>query len=126
MIIMNDCTQTLTHYKIAVVLFVLIIIFVLEILVLVSSGLHHSNNKTSEKWDDWLSTFIVTSSIHGIHYHAIQKDNDSNYSTLLSCWNVIFRSRNRKQRVANSAIGVENKNKASIFWPLIRLFVKEK
>ena len=95
-------------------------------LVLISSGFHHSNIKIFEKWDDWISTLIVVYSIHGTRHHAIQKDTDSNYSTILSCWDVIFRSRNRKQRKANSAIGVENKNDVGIFGLLIRPFIKEK
>ena len=59
-------------------------------LVLISSGFNHSNIKISEKWDDWISTLIVTPSIHGTHHHAIQRDTDSNYSTILSCWDVIL------------------------------------
>jgi len=39
---------------------------------------------------------------------------------------VIFRSRNRKRRKANSAIGVENKNDSDVFGLLIRPFIKEK
>ena len=97
-----------------------------EMLVLISSGFHHSNIQISEKWDDWTSTLIVVPSIHGTHHHAIQKDTDSNYSTILSCWDVIFRSRNRKRRTANSAIGVENKSDAGVFGLLIRPFIKEK
>ena len=95
-------------------------------LVLISSGFHHSNIRISEKWDDWFSILIVTPSIHGTHHHAIQKDTDSNYSTILSCWDVIFRSRNRKRRTANSAIGVENKNGTGVSGLLIRPFIKEK
>ena len=101
-------------------------IVIFEMLVLISSGFHHSNIKISEKWDDWFSILIVTPSIHGTHHHAIQKDTDSNYSTILSCWDVIFRSRNRKRRKANSAIGVENKNDSGVFGLLIRPFIKEK
>lgn len=101
-------------------------IVIFEMLVLISSGFHHSNIKISEKWDDWISTLIVTPSIHGTHHHAIQKDTDSNYSTILSCWDVIFRPRNRKRRTANSAIGVENKSDAGVFGLLIRPFIKEK
>ena len=39
---------------------------------------------------------------------------------------MIFRSRNRKRRTANSGIGVENKNDAGVFGPLIRPSIKEK
>ena len=95
-------------------------------LVLISSGFHLSNLKIPEKWDDWFSILIVTPSIRGTHHHAIQKDTDSKYSTILSCWDVIFRSRNRKRRKANSAIGVENKNDSGVFGLLIRPFIKEK
>ena len=98
-------------------------IVVFEMLVLISSGFHRSNIKISEKWDDWISTLIVTPPIYGTHHHAIQ---NSNYSTILSCWDVIFRSRNHKRRTANTAIGFENKSDAGVFGLLIRPFIKEK
>ena len=95
-------------------------------LVLISSGFHHSNSKISENGMTGSLLLSLHLSIHGTHHNAIQKDTDSNYSTILSCWDVIFRSRNRKRRTANSAIGVENKNDAGVFGPLIRPFIKEK
>ena len=95
-------------------------------LVLISSGFHNSKIKIFEKWDDWISTLIVVSSVHGTHHRAIQKDTESNYSTILSCWDVIFRSRNHKRRTANTAIGFENKSDAGVFGLLIRPFIKEK
>tara|TARA_Y100001935_G_scaffold250312_1_gene250228 strand:+ start:28 stop:186 length:159 start_codon:yes stop_codon:yes gene_type:complete len=52
MVIMYDFTQTLIHYKIAIVLLVLIIIFVLGIVVLIKSGCHHSKIEISLKWED--------------------------------------------------------------------------
>ena len=45
----------------------------------------------------------------------LKKNTEHNYSTILSFWDVIFKSRNRKQRTANSVIGVENKNDVGIF-----------
>jgi len=55
----------------------------------------------------------------------LKKNTEHNYSTILSFWDVIFKSRNRKQRTAKSAIGVENKNNVGIFGLLIRPFVKK-
>ncbi len=98
---------------------------IFEILVWISFGFQHSNIKISEKWDVWISTLIVTPSIHGTHHRATQKNTEHNYSTILSFWDVIFKSRNRKQRTANSTIGVENKNNVGIFGLLIRPFVKK-
>ena len=48
------------------------------------------NIKIFEKWDVWISTLIFTPSIQGMHHHATQKDTEHNYSTILSCWDVIF------------------------------------
>ena len=94
-------------------------------LVLIASGFHHSNIKISEKWDSWISTLIVTPSIHGTHHHAIQKDTDSNYSTILSCWDRIFKSNNYRERAPKAPIGVENETDTNFVRLLTRPFLKK-
>ena len=95
-------------------------------LILISSGFQHFNTKISEKWDDWISTLIVVSSIHGTHHHAIQKDTDSNYSTILSCWDVILGLETTNDERPIRLLGLKIKNDAGVFGLLIRPFIKEK
>ena len=55
-----------------------------EILVLFSSAFHHSNIRIPEFLDKIVSKRFITSSIHGIHHHAIDRDTNSNYSTIFN------------------------------------------
>ena len=98
---------------------------IFEILVLLSSGFHHSNIEIPKNWDAYISLFIVTPSIHGSHHHAKQKDTDSNYSTILSCWDWVFRSNNYQKRAAKFPIGVENEADTRFVRLLIRPFLKK-
>ena len=54
-----------------------------------------------------MSFVVVTPSIHWVHHHAIRADTDSNYSTLLSVWDLLFASRSATQRSPDMPIGVE-------------------
>ena len=100
-------------------------IVIFEILVLMSSGFHHSNIKIPKNWDTYISLFIVTPSIHGSHHHANQKDTDSNYSTILSCWDRIFKSNNYRERGPEAPIGVENETDTNFVRLLTRPFLKK-
>jgi sterol desaturase/sphingolipid hydroxylase (fatty acid hydroxylase superfamily) len=50
---------------------------------------------------------IITPSIHWVHHHALRADTDSNYGTIFSFWDRLFRSRSRTERWARMPIGVE-------------------
>ena len=100
-------------------------IVIFEILVLLASGFHHSNIEIPRNWDVYISLFIVTPSIHGSHHHAKQKDTDSNYSTILSCWDWVFRSNNYRKRAAKFPIGVEHEADTVFVRLLIRPFLKK-
>jgi len=82
-------------------------VVVFEILVLLASIFHHSSVKLPEGFERILSKVIVTPSIHWVHHHAIRQDTDSNYATILSIWDPIFRSRSKTLRTADLEIGVE-------------------
>jgi sterol desaturase/sphingolipid hydroxylase (fatty acid hydroxylase superfamily) len=49
----------------------------------------------------------VTPSIHWVHHHRLRADTDSNYATILSLWDPLFRSRSRHARLPDMPIGVE-------------------
>jgi sterol desaturase/sphingolipid hydroxylase (fatty acid hydroxylase superfamily) len=50
---------------------------------------------------------IITPSIHWVHHHAVRADTDSNYGTIFSFWDPLFRSKSRTRRWATMPIGVE-------------------
>ena len=93
-----------------------------EILVLFSSAFHHSNIRIPEFLDKIVSKFFVTPSIHGIHHHAIDRDTNSNYSTILSVWDRIFTTRNLLKLTAVNTIGIEGEKDQSLIQLLIRPF----
>lgn len=78
-----------------------------EGLVLASAIFHHSDARLPAGAERALSRLIVTPSIHWVHHHAKQADTDSNYGTVFSFWDPLFRSRSRTARTAGMPIGVE-------------------
>lgn len=53
---------------------------------------HHSNLKISERLDFFLRNFLVTPRMHRIHHSVIKSETNSNYSSLLPYWDIIFHS----------------------------------
>ena len=53
---------------------------------------HHSNLKVSERWDLFFRRFIVTPRMHRIHHSVIKSETNSNYSSILSYWDKLFKS----------------------------------
>ncbi len=53
---------------------------------------HHSNIRVPESLDRWLRLLIVTPWMHWVHHSDWQPETDSNYSSILSVWDRIFRS----------------------------------
>ncbi|WP_420402877.1 sterol desaturase family protein [Nisaea sp.] len=100
-------------------------VIVFEVLVLLSAIYHHSNLKLPARLEAALSRVIVTPSIHWIHHHALRRDTDSNYATIFSWWDLVFRSRSRTQRTAEMRIGVENRHDEEAL-PLIALPFRER
>jgi len=53
---------------------------------------HHSNLKISERRDLFFRRFIVTPLMHRIHHSVIKSETNSNYSSVLTYWDRLFRS----------------------------------
>ncbi len=53
---------------------------------------HHSNLKISERWDLFIRRFIVTPRMHRIHHSVIKSETNSNYSSILPYWDLLFKS----------------------------------
>ena len=78
-----------------------------EGLVLTAAIFHHSDARLPPAIERALSRVIVTPSIHWVHHHARRVDTDSNYGTVFSFWDPLFRSRSRTSRTPGMPIGVE-------------------
>jgi sterol desaturase/sphingolipid hydroxylase (fatty acid hydroxylase superfamily) len=82
-------------------------VLVFEIVVLVCSLFHHSNAKLPAGLEQALSVLIVTPGWHWMHHHAVRRDTDSNYATLLPLWDRLFGSANARARDPDMPIGLE-------------------
>lgn len=82
-------------------------VLVFEALVLMASIFHHSNLRLPARLETALARILVTPSIHWVHHHAVRRDTDSNYATILSLWDRLFGSRNPEMRRLDMEIGLE-------------------
>ncbi len=89
-------------------------VFAFEALVLIAALFHHSNLRLPGKFEAALSRAIITPSIHWVHHHAVRSDTDSNYGTIFSFWDSLFRSRSTTPRTAGMAIGVQDRREQSL------------
>ncbi len=78
-----------------------------EALVLATALFHHSDARLPPSLERPLGRLIVTPAIHWVHHHARRSDTDSNYGTVFSFWDPLFRSRSRTARSPGMPIGVE-------------------
>ena len=97
-------------------------VVIFETCVLISTIFHHSNIRLPRAVERGLSWVIITPGLHWIHHHALRRDTDSNYGTILTCWDRIFGSHNRAQRSPTMPIGVEGLTEKSMRDLLLRPF----
>jgi sterol desaturase/sphingolipid hydroxylase (fatty acid hydroxylase superfamily) len=100
--------------------FVSIVLF--ESLLLCATIFHHSNLRLPAGIERALSLVIITPGIHWVHHHAVRADTDSNYGTLFSFWDRIFRTRSPTRRTPTMAIGVEDEDDRALPALLARPF----
>jgi sterol desaturase/sphingolipid hydroxylase (fatty acid hydroxylase superfamily) len=101
-------------------------VLVFESLVLVATIFHHSNLRLPPRFERWLALAVVTPSIHWVHHHRCQSDTDSNYATVLSLWDPLFRSRSPRRRTPDLEIGVEGRDELPIASLLVAPFVTQR
>ena len=81
---------------------------------------HHSDIRLATRVETVLDKFIVTPGIHWLHHHALREDTNSNYAVILSGWDRIFGSGNR--RYPDMVIGVAGELERSLFELLLSPF----
>jgi sterol desaturase/sphingolipid hydroxylase (fatty acid hydroxylase superfamily) len=100
-------------------------VVIFESLIVVTALFQHSNIKLPAGVEKLLSYFLVTPSIHWVHHHALRRDIDSNYATMLSVWDLVFGSRSPNPREVDMVIGVEGRHDLSLVWLVLRPFWRE-
>ena len=83
---------------------------------------HHSNLKLPEKLERYIAKIIVTPSLHWVHHHAIRQDTDSNYGTVFSFWDRLFKSRSKTERFEGMPIGTQGLKDKEFVKLLVRPF----
>jgi len=60
-----------------------------QLMLIVSITFHHSNLRLPEHLEKALTRFIVTPRMHGIHHSDYRSETDSNWSSVLSWWDIL-------------------------------------
>lgn len=97
-------------------------VLIFEVLVLVSAIFHHSNIALPPRLERALARVVVTPSIHWVHHHAVRRDTDSNYATILSLWDPLFATRSKTRRHPQMPIGVAGGRERRLPYLLARPF----
>ncbi len=97
-------------------------ILLFEALLLVAMIFHHSNLRLPKVFERHLGRVIITPALHWMHHHARQRDTDSNYGTLFSFWDLLFKSRSATRRRLDMKIGVEKRLELTLPRLLLRPF----
>jgi sterol desaturase/sphingolipid hydroxylase (fatty acid hydroxylase superfamily) len=63
-----------------------------EVLLNLSTLFHHSNLAVSEKWDRLIRTVMVTPNMHRVHHSVERVETNSNFTSLLSVWDRLYRT----------------------------------
>ena len=99
-------------------------VLVFETIVVLAAIFHHSNLRLPVGFETVLSRLIVTPSLHWVHHHALRPDTDSNYATVLSLWDVVFKSRSPNRREIEMKMGVEGQSDLPLPQLLVRPFLR--
>lgn len=68
---------------------------------------HHANLALPPRLDRALRLIIVTPAMHKVHHSRWQPETDSNYSSLLSVWDRLFRSFRLRDRLDELRLGLD-------------------
>lgn len=89
-------------------------VLVYEVLVLACAAFHHANLRIAPGLEAKLRWVIVTPSHHWVHHHALRRDTDSNYATMLTLWDRLFGSLSPHARTPDMPIGLEGARDRSL------------
>ncbi len=118
-VVMSAVVRAIVIWALAIPLFT---VAIFETLVVLAALFQHSNLKLPSIFENLLSKFIVTPKLHWVHHHALREDTDSNYATMLSFWDILFRSRSPHARRTDMIIGVEGKPEKGLIAILLMPF----
>ncbi|MBT8472037.1 MAG: sterol desaturase family protein [Marinicaulis sp.] len=99
-------------------------VILFETILICAALFHHSNLRLLAPLEKAASLVFVTPSIHWVHHHAVERDTNSNYGTVFSFWDRVFRSKSKANRRLGMKIGIEGAEDKGFFALLLMPFVK--
>jgi sterol desaturase/sphingolipid hydroxylase (fatty acid hydroxylase superfamily) len=99
--------STLVRLPVVVLLgmsFVQLVLF--ETILNLSTLFHHSNLAVPEKWDRLLRTVVVTPNMHRVHHSVERSETNSNFTSILSFWDRLFRTFRTRKDTRSITIGL--------------------
>jgi sterol desaturase/sphingolipid hydroxylase (fatty acid hydroxylase superfamily) len=97
------------------------VIFTYELVFTIIVALHHSNLALPVVIDRLLAKLIVTPNYHRIHHSQLVTETNSNYGSVLSWWDWIFRTRIDRPDPLNIQLGVSDESRELNIWQLLKL-----
>lgn len=79
-----------------------------EVLLLANTQLHHANIGLSGKSDQLLRIFLTSPAMHKVHHSRWMPETNSNYTSLLSVWDRLFRSFRLREDPHEIAFGLDD------------------
>lgn len=67
---------------------------------------HHSNINLYEKYDSIIRLFIVTPNMHRVHHNRYWKETQTNFSTIFSFWDRLFKTFKKNDNTYNIEYGL--------------------
>lgn len=89
-------------------------LLIYELILLPIIIFHHSNINLPKRIDYLLRLFIVTPNHHRIHHSKIQRETDSNYSSIFSFWDKLFVSYNKRKDYRKISLGLDVKEQSFV------------
>jgi sterol desaturase/sphingolipid hydroxylase (fatty acid hydroxylase superfamily) len=77
-----------------------------ELVLNLSTLFHHSNLAVPERWDRVLRTVIVTPNMHRVHHSVVMSETNSNFTSLLSVWDRLYRTFRLREDTRAITIGL--------------------
>ena len=83
------------------------ILLIYKIFLNIITLFHHSNIRLNKKIDLLLKFLIVTPNMHRVHHSQVKNETNSNYSSIFSFWDRIFRSFRKVDDTTKIILGLE-------------------
>lgn len=85
-----------------------------QVVTLASVIFHHSNLRLPVALDEALARIVVTPRMHGTHHSNIRVERDSNFSSLISLWDDLHRTRQKPASDGAVVIGVDDRRDVTL------------